>query len=123
VPELGGPGQEQDRQRSLGDATHGVRGEHDELARETIRPDAADEHETDEREDVRREDDPEVGCRARQLEDGEGERDGNERVAEDRGRLPEEEEAEAPLGERPESPGPLHASEPTCAGSASALGA
>jgi hypothetical protein len=59
-------------------------------AREPVGPDAADEEEQHLRQRARREDEAEVRLRAGQVEDGERERDGCERVADERGRPAEE---------------------------------
>ena len=56
------------------------------------------------RQRARGEDEAEVGLRSGQVENGEGERDRRDRVAEDRDRAPGEEEAELALGERAEAP-------------------
>jgi hypothetical protein len=69
------------------------------MARQPVGPDAADEQEHHLRHRARGEDEAEVGLRARQLEDSEGERDVRECIADERRRPAEEEEPEAALSE------------------------
>ncbi len=77
---------------------------HDEVARQAVGPDAADEDEEDLRDPDRGEHDPQVGGRAVQVvEDGERERDGCERAAEQRCGAADEEEAERALAESAEA--------------------
>ena len=84
-------------------AAHDVGDEHDHLSRQPVGPDSSGEDEDDEGQRLRREHDAE-GRRApvERLDDGEGERDRDEAVAERRGRLPEPEQPELPLPKRPE---------------------
>ena len=72
------------------------------MAWEPVGPDAAEEQERDLRALARREHVAEVGLRVRQLEHGEGERDGRHRVPEERGDPCGEEEAELALAQRRE---------------------
>jgi hypothetical protein len=70
------------------------------VPREPVRPDASHEQEEHLRQGARREDEAEVGLRAGQVEDGERQRDGRERVADERRRPAEEQQPKASLAER-----------------------
>ena len=72
------------------------------VARQPVGPDPADEDEEDLRDEPGGDDEAEVGRRAGQVEDGEGERDRRERAPEERGHSPQEEQAKLPLAERAE---------------------
>src|SRR6266545_859961 len=110
VPELGGAAQQKDGGRQLDGASDDVGAEHDQLPRQPVGPDAADEDEGDERERMSGEDDAERGGGAvKGLDDRERERDRHEPVPECRGRLPEPEQAKLPLPQRPERVDPGHA--------------
>jgi hypothetical protein len=101
LPDLGLSRQEQDRDHALGKPADDVREDHDAVAREAVGPDSTDEQEQHLRNRPRRKDEAEIGFRAGQVEDGEGERDVGERVADERGRPAEEEESELALAEWP----------------------
>ena len=77
-----------------------VREHHDAVARQAVGPDAADEQKQHLWDRPGRQNEAEVGLRAGQVENGEGERDVGERVADERGRPAEEEEAELALTQR-----------------------
>ena len=102
LPDLGSTRQQEDGNRTLAEAARDVRGDHHTVPREPVGPDSSDEQEDHLRQRARRQDEAEVGLRAGQVEDGERERDGRERVADERRRPAEEQEPEAALAERAE---------------------
>ena len=76
--------------------------DHHLVARQAVGPDAADQEKEDVGEGPRREHQPQVGLRTRQLEDGERKRDRRHAAAEERDDAPEEQQAELPLTQRRE---------------------
>ena len=100
VPDLRIAGDQQRRGHCLGEPADHVRADHDPVAGQAVGPDAADEQEDDQRDLACGEDQAEVGLRARQLEDGERQRDRRDRAADQRDRAAGEEEAELALSER-----------------------
>jgi hypothetical protein len=68
--------------------------DHHAVARQAVRPDPADQQEADQREDVRREHETEVGGRPCLVDDEQRQRDHNEPIADLAGRLPQPEVAE-----------------------------
>jgi hypothetical protein len=114
VPELGGAGEQQQGDRRLDDPADDVGDEHDQLPRQAVGPDSADEHKEDERENVRGEHDTEGGRGAvERADDGERERDRDEAVPERRGCLSEPEQAELTLAKRTEELRPAHGRDST----------
>ena len=94
------------RQEELDDAADPVRRQHHELARKAVGPYASDEEQHDAHEGPRAEDEAQLGGAATDVEDGEGERDEDEPIAERRGGAAEPHEPVGPVPERPE---PAHA--------------
>ena len=91
VPDLRSAGQQEDRERALRRGADEVRGDHHDVARDPVGPDASDDEEEDLRQEARREHDPEVGRRPRQADDGERQRNRSDRAAEHRDRAAGEE--------------------------------
>jgi hypothetical protein len=79
-----GAGQQQRGGQALGEPADHVGGEHHELTRQAVGPDAGEQHEDDQRDGLGREDDAEVGDRPGQPEHGKGERHRDQAVAERR---------------------------------------
>jgi hypothetical protein len=102
VPRLRDACEEERRRGELCAAAEQVRRDHDEVAWQAVRPDAAGEQEDEVRQHVRREHESEIGGGAGQDDDRERESDRRERAAEQRDRAPEEEQAEVALGKRTE---------------------
>ena len=100
VPDLSVAGDEQGGGHRLREAADDVRPDHHPVPRQPVGPDPADEQEHDQRDLARGEDQAEVGLRARQVEDGERERDRRDRAADEGDRPAGEEEAELALAER-----------------------
>ena len=92
LPDLGGPGDQQRRGQRESARTDDVRDDHQPLPRDTVGNDAAREDREHERRARRREDEPDVGDRAGEIEHREREREQEHRVAEDGDRLAAPEE-------------------------------
>ncbi len=103
-PERGMPGEDDGRRRRLRSALPHRRTDEDPVPRKPVGEDAAVQDQHGIRGLAPGEDDPEVERLRRlgQVEDGEGERDIRDRVAERRDRRRREEQAVRPLGERSE---------------------
>ena len=93
------PGEKEHGDGGLAQAARQVRADHHVVAGQPIAPDPAREEEEHLRHRAGGEDVAQVGLRAGELEDREGERDVREGVADERRRPPEEEEPELPLAE------------------------
>ncbi len=103
MPQLRRAGEQQDGQHRLHDAADDVGDEHDHLSRQTVGPNSSGKDEEDDRQCLGRDDDAERRrAPIERLDDGERDCDRHEPVAERRGRLPEPEQPELPLLERPE---------------------
>ena len=101
VPDLGVPRQDQGGAAAWAAPLTHVRADQDEVARQPVGPDAADQDEDDLREPGRRQDEAEVGRRAVEVvEDGERERDRCDRAAEVATRPTGEEKPELALAKR-----------------------
>ena len=107
VPHLGDARDQQRRGERLQAEPQEVGDQHDVLARQAVRPDAADEHEDGQRHEVGGLDDADVGRGAADLEHGEGEGDVREHDADDGGRLSEEQLAVFGFAQRGEVVGEL----------------
>ena len=92
LPDLGGPGDQQRRGQRESARTDDVRDDHQPLPRDTVGNDAAREDREHERRARRREDEPDVGDRAGEIEHRERQREQEHRVAEDGDRLAAPEE-------------------------------
>src|SRR6266545_4914058 len=68
VPDLGVAGQQEHGAEALTRSPNEVGREHHPLARQAIGPDASDEHQRRAREELRGKDDPDLACRARDLD-------------------------------------------------------
>ena len=110
VPQLRRAGQQQRGDRRLHEAATHVRDQHQPPPRHPVGPHAGDQHERGHRDDLRGEHEAELRRRAVQpVEDGERERDREQRVAEHRDRLAGEQQAEVAVAQdgRPEHGGTL----------------
>lgn len=109
LPDGGRAGKKKRSQRGLGREHRKVGADEDDIPAKPVRPDSADEKQQDLRNACGREDEAELGRRAVEVvEDGEREGDRRDCAAEQRRRAPEEEQAEVPLGERPQPGGEAH---------------
>jgi hypothetical protein len=100
--------QQRNRRRSLDRRTDEIAREHDEAARQAVRPDAADENEAGAADGEGGEHQPEGAGTAADLEDRERQRDRDQGVAERRGRLAEPEQPERTFAQRPETRARIH---------------
>jgi hypothetical protein len=78
---------------------HEVGHDGDEVARQPIREDAADEQEGDQRQAVRGQDEAEVGRAARQVDDEQRERDRDDAIADDARRVGEPQQAKVAVAQ------------------------
>ena len=102
-PELERSGDQSHRDERLGGRTKAVADEHDPPSRQAVRPHAADEDEEHACDRERGEHQPEVAGRPVQIrQHREGQRDGNQRIADRRRGLAEPEQAEGTFLERAE---------------------
>ena len=98
-PDLGDARDQQRRERSLARDPGQVRADHHGAPRAPVGDDAADQQAGDQRERLAGEDEPDLRGRAAELEHRERERDVDHAVAEERGGLPDEEQAVVALVE------------------------
>jgi len=102
VPDLGSPAEHQRRSRELHEPVDRVRRDHHAVPREAVGDHAAEEEEEDLRHESGRDDEPEVGRGAGDVEDGERERDRCDRASCLGCEAAGEEKAELALAERRE---------------------
>ena len=100
VPDLDGAGEDQRRQQRVHRRADQIRGQHHAVARQPVRPHAAEQQAADERDRVRGEDEPDVGRRP-DLGHVQRQRDEHHPVAERARALSEPEQAELPLSQDP----------------------
>jgi hypothetical protein len=99
LPDLGATREQQRSRDGLGHGAHAVGREHDDVAREPVGPDPADEHEHHHRDHPRGEDQSKRRGRLLELEHRERERHGHELVSEVRDGAAREEQPEAAVSE------------------------
>jgi hypothetical protein len=98
MPDPGVAGDQQDADRQLLRCANQVGGEHDKLPGQTIGPDAANEIKGNTAHQANGEDQAQLRRGASDPQDGKGERDRHEAVANGRGRLAGPEQPKARLG-------------------------
>ncbi len=81
VPDLAVAGDEDGGDDRLGEGAHRVAGDHQRAARQPVRPDAAREHQDDARDGEGGEHETQIARAAAHLQDGEGERHADQRIA------------------------------------------
>jgi hypothetical protein len=103
LPHMGDAGDEQGGGRQLEHGASDIGGEHHQTARKSVRPDAAQQHEHDQRNQTGSLDDTDVGGRAADGEHCERQRHHAEHRADHRGGLPDEQLAELGFPKRGEA--------------------